>query len=382
VDAVLDNRIPPSVEIVLTGSIERRLFGIPRLERVLRHSLHALGLPEKQFPWHFSACRAGLELLRGGHFDVIHSWACYHTSNVVGLTLKRASGVPLVAHFSDPWVDNPLVFLWPLQRALSRRLEAVVIGEADALVFVTEQAAAKIMAKYPAAWRGKVHVIPHGYDDVFPTPPSRPGLGRPLRLTYTGSVYGGRHPEAFLRALARLQGERALDKELEVVLCGPGVPRYAPLVQRLELQRVVECRGPLPFGEAAGAAAAADVLLVIDAPSEGPSVFLPSKVVEYLAFRKPILGLTPQQGATADLLERLGSPVAPPDDDVAIAAALSEILSLWRREALRIAPQFAQVARNYESRVTARRLDSLLSSVARGAAAGRRGRPDRGESVR
>ncbi|HYM11520.1 MAG TPA: glycosyltransferase [Bryobacterales bacterium] len=371
VDDALTERIPRAVEVVRTASLERRLFAAPpSLERILRHSLHFCGLPEKQFPWYFSACRAGRRLLGARRFDIIHSWACYHTSNVVGLALKRWSGLPLVAHFSDPWVDNPFHFLWPLQRAVCRRLEAAVIREADAVVFVTEQAAAKVMAKYPAAWRQKVHVIPHGYDSAVPAraPARAPKGAQRLRLTYAGSFYGPRNPEAFLRALARLGRGRALEQELAVVLCGPGVPRYAALARSLELQRIVECRGPLGFDEARQAMAEADVLLVIDAPSEGPSLFLASKVVDYLAFGKPILGLTPAEGATADLLGRLGGPVAPPDDEGAIAAAIAEILGLWRRGVLRIAPEFAQVARAYEGRATAGRLDSLLASLARGAA--------------
>ena len=52
-----------------------------------------------------------------------------------------------------------------------------------------------------------------------------------------------------------------------------------------------------PPAEAASAAADADVLLVIDAPSRGPSPFLPSKLIDYLPLRKPILGVTPETGA-------------------------------------------------------------------------------------
>ena len=49
-------------------------------------------------------------------------------------------------------------------------------------------------------------------------------------------------------------------------------------------------------------AADADVLLVIDAPSRGPSPFLPSKLIDYLPLRKPILGSHAGDGATAGLL--------------------------------------------------------------------------------
>ena len=62
------------------------------------------------------------------------------------------------------------------------------------------------------------------------------------------------------------------------------------------------------------------MLLVIDAPADD-SLFLPSKLIDYLPLGKPILGLTPLRGASADLIRRLGYPVVAPDDEAAIAAA-------------------------------------------------------------
>ena len=46
------------------------------------------------------------------------------------------------------------------------------------------------------------------------------------------------------------------------------------------------------------------MLLVIDAPAD-ESLFLPSKLIDYLPARKPILGLTPARGASADLIRAL-----------------------------------------------------------------------------
>ena len=52
----------------------------------------------------------------------------------------------------------------------------------------------------------------------------------------------------------------------------------------------------------------ADYLFLIDAavPSNRQSVFFPSKLAEYLGSGKPIVGLTPKQGATARILRELG----------------------------------------------------------------------------
>ena len=128
----------------------------------------------------------------------------------------------------------------------------------------------------------------------------------------------------------------------------------------LGIGSLVRFRGRVPPAEAARAAADADVLLVIDAPSDGPSVFLPSKLIDYLPFRKPILGVTPEDGASARLLHRLGCPVAPPDDIDAIAAALADLVRRWREGTLSVGAAFDGVAAEFDIRRTARVLHDVL----------------------
>src|SRR5262249_33818388 len=153
-----------------------------------------------------------------------------------------------------------------------------------------------VMRKYPSEWRRKTAVVPHGFDPR--TAPRRadrrPG---PLRVVYTGRFYRGvRTPSALFRALAELNHRMPLADALELICVGPQVVEYDPEVAALGLTGIVRLEGRRPKRAADAMAADADVLLVVDAPSDGPSVFLPSKLVDYLAFRKPILGLTPADG--------------------------------------------------------------------------------------
>jgi hypothetical protein len=116
----------------------------------------------------------------------------------------------------------------------------------------------------------------------------------------------------------------------------------------------------VPPAEAARIGAQADVLLVIDAPSESPSVFLPSKLIDYLPLRKPILGLTPPSGASARLLRRLGCSVVAPDDVAGIASALRDLVTRWHAGTLHVADSFDPVAAEFDIRRTARLLHDVL----------------------
>ncbi len=274
--------LPPSLSLRRVGGVERLI----KREKILK-GLYTLGLPEFEFLWILPALWAGKALIRKQKYDIIHSWACCHASNVVGLLLKRFSGLPWVAHFSDPWVDNPYSRLTPRQARISRRLEEAVIREADAVVFTTTETVELVMGKYPAAWRHKAIVVPHGYDADFAdfVTPKTVKNDR-LRMLYTGAFYGPRSPESLLRALQLLRDRSVSLSDLEMVFVGSVDGKYREMAEQLELNTIVSFTGQLTFMESLQHAAMADVLLVIDAPSETQSVFLPSKLVDYLMFEK------------------------------------------------------------------------------------------------
>jgi len=240
-------------------------------------------------------------------------------------------------------------------------MERDVVAEADAVVFVTEEAAELVMRKYPGEWRRKTAVVPHAFDPR--TSPRRGGRRPgPLRIVYTGRFYRGvRTPSALFRALADLNRRMPLADAIELVCVGPHVIEYRPEAAALGLTGVVRLEGRRPKRDADAMAADADVLLVVDAPSEGPSVFLPSKLVDYLAFRKPILGLTPASGAAARLLARLGCPSVAPDDEPAIASAVASLIERSQAGALQVSPAFDAVAADFDVRRTTARLDEVLT---------------------
>ncbi len=315
--------------------------------------------PDQKIVWVPRAVRAARALLARRPFDAILTFAQPWSDHLVGLELKKTGAKPWIAHFSDPWIDTPYRQYDPKSEKICRHLESEVIRNADAVVFITRQTAERVMSKYPPEWKRKVHVLPHGYDPlVAPFPPAEHS-GR-LRLVYTGSFYGNRTPEGLLHALAQLDAAQPIAGQIELLLVGSRTVEYRPLAAQLGLEDVVRFFGPVSFTESQALAASAGVLLVIDAPSQGESLFLPSKLVDYLAFNKPVLGLTPITGASADLLQRLECPVVAPDDVPGIAAALQTLLDQWRSGALATSAGFRRVAQEYDIQQTTLRLEEII----------------------
>jgi hypothetical protein len=273
--------------------------------------------------------------------------------HVVGLECtRRHPRLPWIAHFSDPWVDNPYVANYaPARLEQWQTEERSVIERANAVVFVNARTAELVMSKYADVPRSKIFVVPHTYDhEILSRIKGSPRTPGKLHIVHTGNLYALRRPHAVLRALRRLINEHSGEIAVTATFIGAYAQEDEALARELGIDPYVKFLPAKPFIESLQLAAAADFLLLIDTPTE-EGIFLPSKVVDYFLLEKPILGITPTQGATADALRRTGHYVAPPDDAEAIYHVLTTMTDRWKSDQLASQINHHEVER-YEVRST------------------------------
>lgn len=311
-------------------------------------------------------------LIREEPPDVLVTFAQPWRDHLVGLELLRwGKRLPWVAHFSDPWVDNLYDADLPDEtQAEERRREARVVERADLAVFTNRYAADLVMAKYPAAWRGKVRIVPHATDDdltavVDRTFPRRLANASTLRLTHVGNLFAGRRTaDSVFDALSILNQRRPLQHRLELVILGEGSGLYDARAKAfmLNLDSVVTFRPRVSYLESVAAMRDSDVLLLIDAPAD-INVFFPSKLVDYLMARRPILALTPAIGVTADIMTQLGYPAVEPGNVNAIVASIDELLARHAAGPLQPSAAAATGAAPYSLDATARAFAAVLDEA-------------------
>jgi glycosyltransferase involved in cell wall biosynthesis len=279
-------------------------------------------IPDEFHRWIPLAEDAVLTELRSSGFqpDFMVTFGEPMSDHLVGLRLKNRLGVPWIAHFSDPWVDNPFRRYEFLAQFVNARLESRVIAAADRLLFTSEETLDLVMRKYPERWRAKAVVLPHSYDPALYPQPAKPA--GPLTVRYLGNFYGHRSPIPLFRALRLILARepKILDHvQFELIGSVPNRMRRHPSLKSLP-KSLVRLRDTVPYSESLTLMSASDLLLVIDGPDD-VSVFLPSKLIDYLGARVPILGIVPP-GAAAKLLTRLGAPIANPREPELVASAL------------------------------------------------------------
>ena len=291
-------------------------------------------------------------------FSVFSAWA-----------LARAKRARLVVEVRDLW---PAIFveLGVLRnRQVIRALEALEMAAyraADAVVVVTEGFRDDLVRRGVPA--GKVHVIPNGADlDRFAAAPGDPtparaelGAGPGETLVLYIGAHGISHGlETVAEAAAKLAGE-----PVRFAFVGEGAEkeRLAALVRELGLTNVT-MRPGVPRDDVVRLLAAADICLVPLRDVPLFSSFIPSKMFEYLAASKAVVGSV--RGEPARILEAAGAVVVPPEDAAALAGAIRDLAADPARRAEMGHIGRAYVAEHFDRRKLAARYRDILVQVCR-----------------
>jgi glycosyltransferase involved in cell wall biosynthesis len=275
--------------------------------------------------------------------------------------LKRAR---LVVEIRDLW---PAIFVElgvltnPWIIAALERIELAAYRAADRVVVVSDGFRDHIAARgIPAT---KIEVVTNGADlDRFePRPASvetRERLGAApddCLVLYTGA-HGISHG---LVALADVAA-KVVDERVHFAFVGEGAAKrdLARRVAELGLTNVTLLPG-VPADAMPGLVAAADICLVPLRDVPLFSTFIPSKMFEYMAAAKAIVGAV--RGEPARILRAAGAIVVEPEDVDAITAAIRSLVAdPARRLAMgRQARDFARA--NYDRHVLADRYRTLLA---------------------
>lgn len=294
-------------------------------------------LPDRWASWLLGAVPAGWRICRRDRPKVIWSTYPIATAHRIGYHLSRLTGIPWVADFRDPMVerdertgqDYPED---PGVRNAFLKLEGLAARHASALVFCTRGAANLFSQRYPEVDKGRIHIIPNGFDEAaFASAPvaAREFPLRTIHMLHSGVLYPGpdRDPTPFLQGLRNFldQHPEWSDRIVVTLRATAHDDRYRPVIHSLGLSSTVRLAPVLPYRDALAEMMSADVLLVFQGYTSNPAI--PAKVYEYFRAARPILALVDDDGDTAALLreERVGCAL-PIEDAGKISAGLATFL--------------------------------------------------------
>lgn len=326
----------------------------------------ALARPDRWRTWWLSAVPCGLALVRSLRPSILWSTYPIATAHVIARTLHRRTRLPWVADFRDPMAQDGYP-RDPKTWARFKEIEEQTIASGAQLVFATPGAQRTYRERYANIAPERFGLVENGYDEeAFPAEGSRvrsplnPGK---LTLLHSGIVYPKeRDPTALFAALKLLLDRGAIGPETFSVRFRASVhdDMLRAMAKAAGVEALVELKPPVGYRVALEEMLDADGLLVLQAANCNDQI--PAKLYEYFRSRRPVIGLTDDNGDTAKALRDAGcTRIAPLDDAPRIAATLAAFVDDADRTAGWVAEESAIV--RHSRRSGAAQLAALLDSM-------------------
>ena len=309
------------------GSGDKRVGGAVTLQRAFSWAKRWASFPDRYLLWSPFAIAAGLREMKHRKYDAVMSTAPPFTNHIVAAALSRATGVPWLADYRDPFTGNVYWDHTPLQKKLTPVLEKWLLGRSKAVTTVSGPLAIDLEAVLGSKPCG-IHVITNGFDpqDFEGTVTQEDAV---FSLTYTGMLYGDKRSMGpLLEVLEELISAGVIGPtDVRVRVFGPRSLELENVGLRLAHPEILEIEGVVPRSVSIERQRASTALLnpVWDDPYSAKGYG--GKVFEYLGSRRPILAWNPPGGVLEELLAETGA-----GESVGDREALKAVLVRWLDE--------------------------------------------------
>ena len=258
-------------------------------------------IPDARVWWVKPSVRYLKAYLRDHPVDAIISTGPPHSMHLIAMALKKATGLPWVADFRDPWTGIDFYGQLSLTKWADRRhhrLEREVLTTADRVVTVSWSWAKDL----EVLGAKEVEVITNGFDrDDVPKDPLP--LDERFSLVHVGSMSATRDLPGLWKALAAIAADDPVFRERFVLrFVGPVDHNVVESATAAGLGAHIERLGRLSHAEAMRQMQRARVLLLPINDTPNSAGILPGKLYEYLSVGRPILAVGPRDGDVARVL--------------------------------------------------------------------------------
>ena len=379
IDQSLYSDIPGEAEIIKRPiteiySIYRRISGnkgggevnpINSQKKTLKQKLMLairgnLFIPDPRISWLRPSVRFLKKYLREHPVDVIVSTGPPHSMHLIAREVSKATGIPWVADFRDPWTRMfyfKHLALSDWARKKHEKLEKMVLDDASAVVAVSPL----VQEEFKTMTGNRIELVTNGYDpEDFGQIVEPDGY---FNIVHTGLFASDGNPETLWKVLSDLCREDArFADQLRIRLVGKNDTMILDSIHAAGLERNLVDLGYRDHTVAVREQMGSTMLILPLRKEPEYRATLPGKLFEYLGSQRPVLGIGQTDGAMARILADTGAGETFEWDDE--AGIRTYVLKRWEKF---LSGDDDSVPDNnieqYSRKATARKMAALLESL-------------------
>lgn len=262
-------------------------------------------IPDPRVLWVKPSMKFLTKYLKKHPVDVIVSTGPPQSMHLIGLEVSRETGIPWVADFRDPWTKMFYFKHLGLTKSSERKhleLEKKVLDGATKIIAVSPM----VQKDFQAMTGTPVELVTNGYDeDDFKR---HFELDDYFNITHTGLFASDGNPDTLWKVLAdKCSADDEFRNTLRIRLVGKTDREIVRSIEKAGLSNNLKDLGYQSHEVAVKEQRNASILILPLRKEPEYEAVLPGKLFEYLASRRPILGIGQTDGAMARVVRDTGA---------------------------------------------------------------------------
>ena len=240
-------------------------------------------LPLFYLGWILSCYQLSSKLIEKENIDYI--FVSYRPPQIIiiGFLLKlKHKKCKLITEYRDSWTDNPYTkFPSRIIKRVAEIIEYHILDKSDLLIVVSVVEKNRFLEKYDHI-EEKIVIIRNGFYDYN----VEYEKNDQFTITHSGSFYGSRQPDFFLKGYKKFIKNRKIN-DSKLVFVGKLDEKNIDKISKLGLLNYVELVGNLDYKESLSKICNSSALLLIEYTDS-----MTSKIYDYISSGNPIIALT------------------------------------------------------------------------------------------
>ena len=256
-------------------------------------------VPDARILWNRSAYKAASKELLIDKYDAVITSGPPHSTHLVGLKLKKKFNINWIADFRDPWTKidyldktNRLF----IAKFIDRKLEEKVVLESDRVITINN----KIAEEFNVS--NKISVVSNGFDPADFIDIKRKNYKEYFSLDYFGNIMIERDPSSILKAVYSLRGKGM--SNIRINFWGIVSEEIRSKIYEIDTDKIVNIQSYIPHTIMLSEMVNSSLLMLVINNVPDNRGIITGKIYEYLAAKAPVLGLGPQYGEAASILQK------------------------------------------------------------------------------